>query len=131
MGMMLYDSTFFVDLDRERRSGHEGAAHAFLQKYAKTEIALSVINMGELARGFSSRAHWEDFCRGIHIIPLDDEILWEAAKQFQYLRKSGTPISDNDLWIGATAIAHDLALVTENVRHLSKMRNIKLIRHRN
>ncbi len=48
------------------------------------------------------------------------------AKNRVRLRKLGTPISDFDLLIGSTSIAHDLIMVSENVSELSRIENIKL-----
>lgn len=84
-------------------------------------MAMSVITRGELARGFATQEAWLDFCLGIQVIPIDDPILWTAAEVFQHLRKEGTAISDNDLWIGATALCHRLPLVTENRRHFDRI----------
>jgi len=42
------------------------------------------------------------------------------------LRKSGKPIDDFDLLIGATAIANDLILVTNNIKHFENLKKIKL-----
>src|SRR5580693_7436430 len=38
------------------------------------------------------------------------------ARVFVQLKRAGTPIPDNDLWIAALALQHDLALVTRD-RH--------------
>jgi len=43
------------------------------------------------------------------------------------LRKGRIPINDEfDLLIGATAIANDMILVTDNERHLNHLTNIKI-----
>ncbi|MGE5426646.1 MAG: PIN domain-containing protein [Methylococcaceae bacterium] len=46
------------------------------------------------------------------------------AKEKARLRKSGKILDDFDLLIGATAIANNLILVTENEKHLSRMSKI-------
>ena len=38
------------------------------------------------------------------------------ARLFVQLKRSGTPVPDNDLWIAALALEHDLCLVTRD-RH--------------
>lgn len=40
------------------------------------------------------------------------------------LRKKGTPIDDFDLLIGSAAIANNLVMVTDNIKHLSKLPGI-------
>jgi tRNA(fMet)-specific endonuclease VapC len=39
----------------------------------------------------------------------------------------GRPVDDFDLLIGATAIVHELTLVTRNTRHFADMNGIKLV----
>lgn len=43
-----------------------------------------------------------------------------------YLNSKGLLIDDFDLLIGATAICHKLIMVTENVKHLSRMPQIRI-----
>jgi tRNA(fMet)-specific endonuclease VapC len=40
------------------------------------------------------------------------------------LKRAGTPVPDNDLWIAAVAIEHDLALVTRD-RHFDKLPQLR------
>ena len=46
------------------------------------------------------------------------------ARLFVQLKRAGTPIPDNDLWIAAVAIEHDLALVTRD-RHFDKLPQLR------
>jgi tRNA(fMet)-specific endonuclease VapC len=36
------------------------------------------------------------------------------AKLFVQLKLAGTPLPDNDMWIGALALEHDLTLITRD-----------------
>jgi predicted nucleic acid-binding protein len=36
------------------------------------------------------------------------------AKLFVQLKRAGTPLPDNDMWIGALALEHDLTLITRD-----------------
>jgi tRNA(fMet)-specific endonuclease VapC len=42
------------------------------------------------------------------------------------LRKPGIPIGDFDLFIGCTALAKDMIVVTENIKEYKRISNIKL-----
>ena len=42
------------------------------------------------------------------------------------LRKKGTMISDFDLLIGSTAIAHDLIMVTDNIKEFNRIKGIEI-----
>jgi len=48
------------------------------------------------------------------------------AKEKARLRKEGKIIDDFDLLIGATAIANDMTLVTNNEKHFDKLKKIKI-----
>lgn len=126
---MIYDSTFFVALDRERRRRENGPAHLFLEAHGGDEIAMSAITRGELARGFSEKADWQAFCGNFATYEIGDDVLWKAAEIFQDLRKRGIPTGENDLWIAATALVADQPLVTENTKDFRKIRGLRLLSH--
>ena len=48
----------------------------------------------------------------------------QYARLFVQLKRAGTPVPDNDLWIAAVAIEHDLALVTRD-RHFDKLPQLR------
>lgn len=56
-----------------------------------------------------------------------DQALAEYARQKVMLRQMGRPVDDFDLLIGATAIVHNLILVTRNTRHFADMSGIQLV----
>ncbi|MGA7241320.1 MAG: PIN domain-containing protein [Bryobacteraceae bacterium] len=45
------------------------------------------------------------------------------ARLFVQLKRAGTPIPDNDLWIAAQALEHDLILITHDrhFRHIPQL----------
>jgi len=45
---------------------------------------------------------------------LDEETAQRYAAIHDYLRRQGTPVSPNDLWIAASAAQHGLTVVTLN-----------------
>jgi predicted nucleic acid-binding protein len=42
------------------------------------------------------------------------------------LEAAGRPLADADLQIAATALLHDLELVTGNVKHFSRVRGLRI-----
>ncbi len=42
------------------------------------------------------------------------------GKIFVQLKRAGTPVPDNDLWIAALALEHDLTLITRD-RHFERI----------
>lgn len=60
------------------------------------------------------------------ISKLTESVKTEIAEEKARLRKSGNIIDDFDLLIGATAIAFDLVMVTNNTDHFKRMKKLKL-----
>jgi tRNA(fMet)-specific endonuclease VapC len=66
-----------------------------------------------------------EFVNIIPVIPISNA-LPVYAKEKSLLRKGGTLIDDMDIFIGATAIANDMILVTDNEKHLNRLSKIKI-----
>jgi tRNA(fMet)-specific endonuclease VapC len=62
----------------------------------------------------------EDFVKGINVISISDIIDCYASERAR-LEKLGQKLENFDLLIGATAIANELILVTNNLKHLQRM----------
>jgi len=86
-----------------------------------SELFLSPIVLGELRSGFlkgARRAENEKELREFLASPrcsvpvIDDETSHRYAAIHDYLRRKGTPVSPNDLWIAASAAQHGLTVVT-------------------
>jgi tRNA(fMet)-specific endonuclease VapC len=67
----------------------------------------------------------EAFLSKFMIIPIYDA-LDIYAKEKAKLRKKGMLVDDFDLLIGATAIKHNMVMVTNNVTHLGRFENIEI-----
>ena len=96
------------------------------------KCAISEITLAELIYGAEKSQNVvknsmivDSFAEKIMILPIFDA-LKIYGKEKSRLKTKGTIISDLDLFIGATAIANDLILVTRNVRELERMENIKI-----
>ena len=102
-----------------------------MSKLADEGIALSVITCGEIYEGMLSsslpevrRAQFEQFTRTIDLLSPDIEVARLYANTRAHLRGKGRLIPDNDLWIAATALAHDLTVVSRD-EHFSRIPNLK------
>lgn len=67
----------------------------------------------------------KNFVGGVDVIPIS-EVLEQFADIKVQLRKIGKPVDDADIFIGATAIANGMVMVTENTRHFENMPGIRL-----
>ncbi len=65
------------------------------------------------------------FLTGVQILPIFDSLDVYANEKAR-LRKAGQPIDDFDLLIGTSAIANDLVLVTNNIKHFERLNDIKI-----
>jgi predicted nucleic acid-binding protein len=126
---VIFDSTFFVGLHRELQRGKHGPAQEFLGRHADEVAGMSEITRGELARGFTTKAAWTDFCDRFVSYPFNDAVAWRAAEIFNDLRKRGVMTGENDLWIAATALEAGGVLVTRNAKHFRDVRGLKVIAH--
>lgn len=93
---------------------------------------ISIISYAELYYGCESSYDFNfnlsllnQFCQSIDIIGID-RIVPTFAKEKARLRAQGRLIEDFDILIGATAIDYDMTLVTENIKHLSRLRGISI-----
>jgi len=67
----------------------------------------------------------ENFINDAQVLSVSDAIPI-YAKEKAILRKTGTLIDDMDIFIGATAIANKMILVTDNEKHLKRLSNIDI-----
>ncbi|MCB5187254.1 type II toxin-antitoxin system VapC family toxin [Methylobacillus caricis] len=63
----------------------------------------------------------------LQIMPFDAECAEHAAGLRADLEQLGTPIGPHDTLIAATALRHDAALVTRNVREFSRVPGLQII----
>ena len=72
-----------------------------------------------------SRAIQQRFVGQFISLPFDDRAAEICARLRADLASKGTPIGPYDLQIAAIALAHDLTLVTHNVREFRRVVNLK------
>jgi len=84
-------------------------------------IGISSIVLGELLAGFAvgsrEAANVEELKRfmgapRVRLFPVDDVTASHYAGVYRELRRMGQPIPTNDMWIAATALQHQLAVMS-------------------
>lgn len=96
-------------------------------------VAISVITFAEVYEGIYTgrqREHQEEvFRRFLEGVPVLD-VTREIAKRFAiirgFLRQERLLIPPPDLLIAATALHHDLAVITRNVSHFDRVPGLRL-----
>jgi len=108
-----------------------GTTAANLLKHPPSAICMSAITLSELRFGAdkrkSKRLHnlIDAFCRTVHVAPFG---VLEAAffgRVRTKLESIGTPIGILDTLIAGHALALDLTLVTNDIKHFAKVRGLK------
>ena len=96
------------------------------------ECAISEITLAELIFGAENSLNpkknykiIDRFSEQVKILPIFNSIQIYAKEKVR-LRKKGVMISDFDLFIGSTAIANDLIMVTENVKEFERISAINI-----
>ncbi|BAU14081.1 hypothetical protein LEP3755_46260 [Leptolyngbya sp. NIES-3755] len=98
------------------------------------ELALSFMTVAELFQwailrqwGDRRLAQLEQYLLNYLVIPTDQPLCREWANVRAERQNAGRPISPQDAWIAATALRHDLPLVTHNVKDFRDIPNLQLI----
>jgi tRNA(fMet)-specific endonuclease VapC len=127
MESLIFDTTFLIDFQRER-SGSLGGAHAFLEDHAEAVAYLPVTAYGEFAEGFPDRtnAAFLSVVESFELLPVTRAVADTYADVARVLRTKGKLIGSNDLWIAATALERELALVTRNTAEFSRVPGLKI-----
>ena len=101
------------------------------------EIAVSVVTVAELRLGVllagdvvsrSTRLATLQLAEALEPLPIDDRVGAAWARLVATLRAVGKRMPINDSWIAATALAHDLAVLTQDADYdvVPELRIIKL-----
>lgn len=90
-----------------------------------SEITLAELKFGveNSQRRDENAVALEHFLSGVTIIPIFS-CFDVYAKEKARLRKLGQPVDDFDLLIGATAVANNLIMVTNNQSHFARIQKI-------
>lgn len=128
MPAFLIDTDWIIDhfngvLSRTRR----------LMELQPQGLAVSSISIAKLWEGvyFSkdparSRAQLERFLQGVTVLGLKEEICCRFGRVRGELRSRGEIVGDFDLLIAATAVVHNLTLLTNNRKHFKRFQDLRL-----
>jgi tRNA(fMet)-specific endonuclease VapC len=95
-------------------------------------IGVNPVIIGELLSGFAQGAYASQNVKQLElfldsprcvVLPIVKESAQRYARIHHTLRKAGTPIPANDLWIAATAMEHGLTVVTLD-KHFARIPQI-------
>ena len=135
--MIHLDTSFLVDLLRERRRDRFGAASTCLESLPEDDVlAVSVHVVCELMAGAHAAGapkgeveRLSRLCETLVVRCPDEPFAIHYGRTLARLRKSGTSIDTMDLLIGMAAVNDDAPLITRNIRHFSKVPGLDLIEY--
>ena len=129
----LFDTDAISELLRPRPAT---AYVRWLGKVPREDQFTSAVVLGELFKGaFRSSArerHLENIeeliLPTVTVLPYDTAVAKVFGRVRAELEERGEPLADADLQIAATAIHHDLELVTGNLRHFERIGDLAISR---
>jgi tRNA(fMet)-specific endonuclease VapC len=126
--------SYLVDTDRVASylNGRPDAIE-LLSTLRHEGLAISLITYGEIYDGIYSsndprgkETAFLQFLRRVEVLPLTRTIMKRFARVRGQLRRQGQMIGDPDILIAATALQHNLSLVTRNLRHFGRIPDLHI-----
>lgn len=92
-------------------------------------VFISSVTLYELYMGATTPQKWVDvktLTDDIPVLPFTKSISERAAIVYQELRKSGQIIEFRDIFIAATALVHELPVLTRNIKHFTRVEGLEI-----
>jgi tRNA(fMet)-specific endonuclease VapC len=105
-----------------------------MQVYQKKfgRLKLNVISYYELLRGYKDLGSakklqlFREFSKKCEILDINLTVIEKASDIYVQLKREGRLIEDADILIAAIAIVNNLILVTDNVKHFSRIGDLEV-----
>lgn len=110
----------------------QGPAASRLTAHQPSEVCMSALTLAELRFGaerrHSRKLHGiiDTFAQSIQVMPFDDACAAAYGRIQSSLESKGPPIGTIDTLIAAHAFALNITLVSNNQKHFSKVRGLKI-----
>jgi tRNA(fMet)-specific endonuclease VapC len=126
--------TYLVDSDWviDHLAGRPEAL-ALLQQLTVGGLSVSIITYAEVYQGIfggrdpnTSDQVFRKLLRTMNVLGVSRSVARRAARIGSSLRGQGIPLPLPDVLIAATAVHHDLTLVTRNLKHYRRIPGLKL-----
>lgn len=126
--MFLLDTDFCIDWLRRKEY-----ARTALAAVSPADVAVSAVTLAELLMEvFCSTVAGKEsdkvqaFIAPIRVLPFGEDEAHHFAAIAGLLRKTGQGIGAQDAMIAATAAAHRMTIITNNVRHFERVKGLKV-----
>jgi tRNA(fMet)-specific endonuclease VapC len=134
---MMLDTSFVVDLLRERSGDTPGPAYSFLRRHRDKKLRMPLFVQCELALGVQRSQNPERERRKLQALSEYIQVVFPAAGFAQVyadivarLLDEGTPIPVMDALIGTLSLQHGEPLVTRDTTHFRRISGLVVSEYR-
>lgn len=127
---MILDTAFLIDV----MNSEDGVAEIVADLDASGTSMVTTPTVMELWEGIhradatqAERESVRELLEGLREVPFDRECALKAGEINADLASSGRPIDTEDVMIGATALVHDVPVVTRNVSHFERIDDLEVV----
>jgi len=122
---MVIDTSVFIEYLRS--SNKQGTI--FYKLPQNISYSISAVTLFELYSGATTLTKEKDILtltQGIVILPFDNTVATMAATIYRKLKSENKLIEFRDIFIAATCLVHNKPLVTLNIKHFSRIKELDL-----
>ena len=126
---LLIDTSVLIDLERASPSlppDAQGQA-ILISAITASELLHGVERAADEARRARRATFVERILDVVPVLPIDLDVARVHARIWASLLRRGSVIGAHDLLIAATALAHDLPLLTRNAREFARVDGLQVI----
>lgn len=118
--LILIDTSILIDFFRKTDKSNSTLISLVEQGFS---YCISAISEYEIYTGatISQIEYWENFLQQIDVLPFDKIVAQKAVEINRQLKKKRKQIAIPDLFIAATALAHNLPIATLNKKHFDRI----------
>lgn len=125
-GLILVDTSILIDFYRKTNKENSVWIHLVRQDYS---FAISSVTKYELYAGASANQlnYWNEVLAYIEVLSFNERCVDTAVKINAALKRKRKQIALADLFIGSTAVTHQLSIATLNTKHFERIEGLILI----
>jgi tRNA(fMet)-specific endonuclease VapC len=95
-------------------------------------LTINIISYYEILRGLKDLGNveklnkFEEFVQENELLSIRKETIQKAAEIYAYLKTEGNLIEDADILMAAIALVENLVLITDNIKHFNRVKNLPI-----
>ena len=124
-GRLLVDTSILIDHLRKSQKDRS----LFYQLSLRFDYVISVVTESAIGSSRNNQEFTSALLANLTTIPFDSDCTQTAVQLYQQLRRTNQIIPLPDLFIAATAMTHDIPLLTLNRRHFSRINQLTLYQY--